>query len=1535
MNTNVCKSAAICLHAGILILFLLLIPSGRAFAQTYSWMDYGNCFWSPIPWGPYTSPTDAFNTCTSQYSKDGGVLFQFEMHGAYTGNSESDPPCQTPPTALGQQCWVDIWYYFLPSQPNWTQYGMYPLYSAVSPQYFIAALPTLQSEMRSNNHAGNDPINPATGNVYTVETDVTFKGAGAVSYTRYYSSNDTTGVDGVPGWRHSYARSIATVYSNPPLIYSPAQSPAVSQLYTTPAAACISGFSTIQSSVPGWSGATASYSNGVCAVTVGGVVVAYLPIYTAGLPPPPPPQPIEYDVVRDDGQVLRYPIQGGSVVNPPGVSIRFAVNGSGFTVTDDDDNVESYNASGVLQSITSRSGVVQTLSYSGGLFSGVTDSFGNSISVTRNAQNNIGSISVRGGGTVQYAYNSSQQLWQVTNLDSTTRTYAYALGYASALNQITDENGIAYLTWNYDSRGRGLNVQFVGSVGSVSLTYNSGGTVTATDALGAARTFSYTRYGDIDKVTAISGSQCPTCQESASTTYDSYGWVASRTEYNGNLTCYANDPVRGLELVRVEGFAPGSTCPSNLSSYTPQSGTLQRKITTAWDTKWREPDSITEPNRITTFAYDSYGNVLTKTVTDTSVTPNVARTWTYAYYSSGLYGQIHTLTGPRTDITTDVTTYTYYNCATGGKCGQIDTITNGLSQVTTFTGYNVYGEPLTITDPNSVLTTLQYDARERLTSRQVGTETTSYTYWPIGLLKQVTLPDSSTILLTYDPAHRLTTVTDGVGNYISYTLDAMGNHTAENWYDPTGVLHRTHTRVYNTLNELYQDINAAGTSAVTTTLGYDSQGNLTSSDAPLSRNTENQYDALNRLSQITDPNSGITILGYDANGNLASVKDPRSLTTSYTHNGFNDVTQFVSPDTGTTVNTYDSAGNLKTATDARSDLATYSYDALNRLTQAAYADQTITFTYDSVANGNYGKGRLTGASDANHTLAWNYDSHGRVIGKGQTIGTKTLAVGYGYTNDDLASVVTPSGQTIAYSYTNHRITSITVNGTVLLNNVTYDPFGPVDGWTWGNATTVSRTYDQDGRVTAISTAGDPIDFAYDYASRITSITDTGTGADTWTPIGYDLLDRLTSAAKTGTTYGWTYDANGNRKTQTGTSASTFTPATTSNLLSSTTGALVRTYGYDAAGNTKSYSNLGFTYNDRGRMSSATVGSTTTDYIYSAVGQMIKKTVGSTVTVLVYDEAGHVLGEYTSAGVLIQETIWMGDIPVATLRPNGSTACTTTICIFYVHTDQLNAPRKISQPSTGTLAWRWDTDPFGTATPNQNPGGLGAFKYNLRFPGQYYQAETGLNQNYFRDYDPQTGRYVESDPIGLRGGVNTYDYVIENPLSFRDPQGKELIGAIWGGAFGAASGFLGAIASSGCKPINWWKVGAATLVGAGTGAAIGAFAPALLLTGGAGAFIDTAVASVGIRTASSIGGNLVGQGVSAITDPADFQFNVGSTIGSGVAGAFGGTVGVVGSAARAEGILSNGAFGRFATGFPGVLAAVGISAENAPSGCACK
>ena len=111
-------------------------------------------------------------------------------------------------------------------------------------------------------------------------------------------------------------------------------------------------------------------------------------------------------------------------------------------------------------------------------------------------------------------------------------------------------------------------------------------------------------------------------------------------------------------------------------------------------------------------------------------------------------------------------------------------------------------------------------------------------------------------------------------------------------------------------------------------------------------------------------------------------------------------------------------------------------------------------------------------------------------------------------------------------------------------------------------------------------------------------------------------------------------------------------------------------------------------------------------------------------------------------------------------------------MYFVETDHLNTPRRVSNMSQ-QVVWRWDTaEPFGDTPPIENPSNLGTFEFNPRFPGQYRDKETNLAYNFYRDYDPMAGRYVQSDPIGLAGGINTYTYVGGNPLSRIDPEGLQ-------------------------------------------------------------------------------------------------------------------------------------------------------------------
>jgi RHS repeat-associated protein len=132
--------------------------------------------------------------------------------------------------------------------------------------------------------------------------------------------------------------------------------------------------------------------------------------------------------------------------------------------------------------------------------------------------------------------------------------------------------------------------------------------------------------------------------------------------------------------------------------------------------------------------------------------------------------------------------------------------------------------------------------------------------------------------------------------------------------------------------------------------------------------------------------------------------------------------------------------------------------------------------------------------------------------------------------------------------------------------------------------------------------------------------------------------------------------------------------------------------------------------------------------------------------------------------------YLNDVPVAVLKQTAGATVTTEV--YQVYADHINTPRVIVRASDNKMVWRWDNaDPFGLLPPNDNPSGLGVFTYNPRLPGQLYdKEETNLHYNYFRDYDPSTGRYVQSDPIGLAGGLNTYGYVLGNPISNIDPYG---------------------------------------------------------------------------------------------------------------------------------------------------------------------
>ncbi|SEL39812.1 RHS repeat-associated core domain-containing protein [Roseateles sp. YR242] len=581
---------------------------------------------------------------------------------------------------------------------------------------------------------------------------------------------------------------------------------------------------------------------------------------------------------------------------------------------------------------------------------------------------------------------------------------------------------------------------------------------------------------------------------------------------------------------------------------------------------------------------------------------------------------------------------------------------------------------------------------------------------------------------------------------------------------------------------------------------YDAKGNLTKvikgkGVTGFGLTTQNAYDPLDRLKTSTNAKNGVTSLGYDGQDNLNQVTDPRSLVTQYQRTGLGDVTQLNSPDTGIANSTYDAAGNLLTRTDSRGVLATYTYDVLNRptavsYTQAGQATVGYGWTYDqSGGEFGYGVGRLTTATFPAGNTQSGYDAHGRVITSVQTVGTVALTTLYTYDGaGHVTSLTYPSGRKLVFTWEGGQLTYIgltqasTPITAPLLSNIQWQAFGPARSWQMemANGTQAyERVFDQYGRLVRYPLNNVVRDLTYDAANRITSYShlDAATGLATAATqtlgqtFGYDELSRLTTVSTSAQTWTIGYDANGNRTNVTlnGTSRD-YTTATTSNRLNQISNP-ARSFSYDAAGNTTADSTLysAATYATDNRLTAITKAGVTTTYTYDAGGQRVMKVTGGApgaTRLFVYDLDGQLLGEYDANGAPVQEFVWMGNLPVVVM--NGSAPAPE---IFYVYADHLGAPR-ILVDTTGVERWRWISEPFGSTAADPAPTGLAAMEYRLRFPGQYFDEESGLNYNYYRDYDATSGRYVQSDPIGLGGGINTYAYVEGNPISYVDPFGLQ-------------------------------------------------------------------------------------------------------------------------------------------------------------------
>lgn len=958
----------------------------------------------------------------------------------------------------------------------------------------------------------------------------------------------------------------------------------------------------------------------------------------------------------------------------------------------------------------------------------------------------------------RYQFDSNSNLQRITYPDGSSREYSYINKPTSKfktagksahwqLASEIDESGQLHRSWSYDDQGRVTAQSYAGGVGAYQFSYVDDQHVVVTDPRGTARNFTYQTLAPNQPLLINTSLPCENCGRSASKVLDTRGRVAETTDFLGRVTLHA---YLGNTTLRVKSTEAVGT-------------SLERTTETEWDTRLRLPTMIKQSGRTTQNVYDRDGKLLQESVKDTASSRVRTTAYTYTYLS-----EVSTVDGPRTDAA-DLVTISHYPAIDGdSRSGRIHQVTNALGHVTTYEMYDADGRPLRIRDPNGVLTILAYTARGKVASIQIASEKQTFDYWPTGLVKKISLPSGRSYSYGYNAAYHLTNIVDQEGNRIEYQVDGMGNRTATRVYDPAGILVQLREKTYDSLNRIWNEVGAYA--GEITLHSYDANGNHTGSTDPLGRLSSTQYDELGRVSKLIDANQGVTALSMNALDQIVSVKDPRGLNTSYTVDAFGNVQALSSPDSGSSAFTFDEAGNIKSRTDAKGQMTTFIYDALNRASRKTRSDGSmVSYTWDQsdMAHG-YGIGRLTSVSDsAGIASDFKYDALGRLTRKKSTIGSQSLTTIWNYdaTTGLLSSMTTPSGRSVHYTWTRGRVTAMAgSNGSTTLqvvSDIQYQPFGEAKSWRFANGQTVNRIFDLDGR--ALADAVETI--TYDAASRITAWSLGGFSrlSDTYS-FSYDALDRVIGFGSSMIgSRSFTYDVNGNRTSQViDGQLSTYTTYSNSNRYQRSDGkAPIGAFNYDANGSRISHASRMYTYDAERRLSGFNYATRSAAYTYDDASQRVQKVVNGVATLFAYDDGGRLIGEYNASGAPFLETIYLGNIPLVLFKGNAA---------YYVHSDYRNTPRVIENGSR-QVVWRWDATPFGDSAADSNPSSLSStFTYNARYPGQYYDSESGLHHNWHRSYDSALGRYLESDPIGLNGGINTYAYVGGNPIRDTDPTG---------------------------------------------------------------------------------------------------------------------------------------------------------------------
>jgi RHS repeat-associated protein len=776
----------------------------------------------------------------------------------------------------------------------------------------------------------------------------------------------------------------------------------------------------------------------------------------------------------------------------------------------------------------------------------------------------------------------------------------------------------------------------------------------------------------------------------------------------------------------------------------------------------------TPSERITTYMYDNESRLISKTIEgDINTAPS---TISYQYDNNG---NVSSITGPEGHMIEfldydNIGNYTTLIDARGytwtfqyDLSGQLIQLTNPLGYTTCYQ-YDGVGNMTSSINTDFIQNEFEYDAHNNLIKiydayhNQIVQE-----YNSDNLMIQKIDQEGVAAISKYDNEGRLLSTIDASGNKSTYHYDESSQFLVSS-SKPVRINFPAYNRqIYYDQNErIIKEVDILNeTTNISRKYEYDDAGNVLSKTDEEGHTTHYEYDALKRLIAVTNPLNETIQRFYDDRDNLIKRIDPDGSMTQYEYNKNNQLIRFIRPMGQETRYEYDNQGNLTHLYSPDNHKTILSYDALNRCTRTEYfmnsedetPYKTISFEYDR--NGN-----LISYDDGITSAIYEYDKSGNKTK--ETVDYKNFVLSYAYSyyaNGLKKTYTSPDSTTYTYTYENNQLSSINIPdyGQITFNEYQwrhplkktlpgrtihryqYDSlmrpilFNSEDS---GSNTLLEQQYDYSpaGLISQILTQSDRYRFQYDSLHRITM----SSQADAYTHL-YEYDDTNNRISASGRSY--QYNSN-NELTQ------------NENI----------SYQYDSNGNVthmihETNSTQYFYANENQMLSVQHSNGDTIHYYYDPFGRRLWKEVEGVRTCYFYSEEG-LTGEYDTNG---------NEIKTYGYQPDSQWSSAPIFQkiddeYYWYHNDHQGKPLMITD-SSGKVVWKAAFDVFGNVTIQNN-----LIENNIRFPGQYYDSETGLHYNWHRYYDPSTGRYLSPDPE--RNGINAYVYSNNNSLFFTDSQG---------------------------------------------------------------------------------------------------------------------------------------------------------------------